>query len=396
MTTPTEPGGPTGPAPEAAASAPVPGPQAGPHEPAAERVTRRSILAGVSERRRRNRPYVIAGWVVLLLILAIPTFEFVRKFVLPPRELALRVEDVEYSRGDLVNFIRFNQRLSEQAGQKFEVGTSLFDALTTMSENEIAFHGAPALGVTVETAEVDRYIQVSLGFYYLSDAEAKLPANKAQIDEAFRQFLTAVRLDEPTYREIVRRELFKSKVRDRLAGDVDRIQEQVHVYEIRLDKDDKQLTETLRRRLKAGETFSELALKYSVEVNVRRNNGDLGWLPRRVLQEYDNLFFGLKEDGTRILPLREPSNVVRNPVDNNWTIYYVDEYVSAREVDADDFEVLKDRALRDWLDTERKRLDVHLVLNDRIYNWVNKQVRLASILPTPTPYDPLQAFGVTR
>jgi hypothetical protein len=384
MTTPTEPG----PQPEQAQVEP----QAQARNETAERPTRRSILAGISAQRRRNRPYVIAGWIVLLLILGIPTYGFVQKFVLPPRELALRVEDVEYTRGDLVDYIRFRQRISEELGQQFQIGSSLFDTLQTMSENEMAFQGAPGLGVTVETEEVDRYVLLLLGFF-LTAEEAAQPENKAQIDEKNRQFLNNVRLTEETYREIARKELFREKVRERLAADVDRIQEQVHVYEIRLDKDDKTLLETIRRRLKAGETFSELALKHSTEPNVRRNNGELGWVPRRVFGEYDRLLFGQQEDGSRVLPLGEASELIRNPRENYWSIFLIDDLVGAREVEDADFEVLKDRALQDWFDAERKRLDVYLVLNDRIYNWVNKQVREASILPTPTPYNPLSALG---
>ena len=383
MTTPAEPGPEAGLQPEQAGE---PQPQQSLPE---NRPSRGSILAGITARRKRNKPYVIAGWIVLLLILSIPTVAFVQQYVLPPRELALRVEDIEYTRGDLVDFIRFNQRLSEEQGQQFQVGSSLFDALNTMSENEMAYQGAPALGVTVENVEIDRYIRSLLGFVGLTDEEARQPANRSQIDEKARQFLNSVGLTEATYREIVRKDLFRFKVRERLADDVDRIQEQVHIYEIKLSREDKALLDTVRRRLKAGETFSELALQHSTDPNVRRTNGELGWVPRRVFAEFDRLFFGLKDDGTRVLPVGEASELIHNPVDNYWVIYYVDEQVSAREIEADDFEVLKDRALQDWFDAERKRLDVYLVLNDRIYNWVNKQVRLNSILPTPTPYDPL-------
>lgn len=384
MTTPTEPGQ----QPEQAQVQPQTQTQIEP----AERLTRRSILAGISAQRRRNRPFVIAGWIVLLLILGIPTYGFVQKFVLPPRELALRVEDVEYTRGDLVDYIRFNQRISEELGQQFQIGSSLFDALQTMSENEMAFQGAPSLNVTVESEQVDRYVRSILGFF-VTDEEAARPENKVQIDEKMRQVLNNVRLAEETYRDIARKQLFRERVRERLAEDVDRVQEQVHVYEIRLAQEDKTLLDTIRRRLKAGETFGELALKHSTEPNVRRNNGELGWVPRRVFEEYDRLFFGLQEDGSRVLQIGEASDLIRNPRENYWSIFLIDDQVGAREVEAPDFEVLKDRALQDWFTVQRERLDVYLVLNDRIYNWVNKQVRLASILPTPTPYDPLSALG---
>ncbi|MBI4305070.1 MAG: peptidylprolyl isomerase [Chloroflexi bacterium] len=359
-----------------------------PDQEAPEPVTRRTILAAQRDQRRRNRPFVIAGVIVLILILAAPTVHFIMKFVLPPRELALRVQNVEYSRGDLVDFIRFHQRLSEEKGQQFQVGNSLFDALQVMAENEIAFQAAPTLGVTVESAEVDRQIRSLLGFPGLTDAEANQPETKSQIEERYRQFLNNVQLTEERYREIVRKDLFRQEVRDRLGEEVDRIQEQVHVYQIRLDRDDKVVLDTVRRRLKAGESFPSLALQHSKDPNVKRDRGDIGWLPRGVMPEFDRLFFDTKSDGTRILGIDEASELINDPRGGFWNIYYIDEYASAREVDDADFEILKDQAFKDWSETERKRLDVYLVLNDRIYNWVNKQVRLNSILPTPTPYDP--------
>ncbi|MBI4220712.1 MAG: peptidylprolyl isomerase [Chloroflexi bacterium] len=384
MTTPSE-------------QSPQPGsPQPGGQQPASplpeqqtpEQLTRRTILAAQREQRRRNRPFVVAGIVVLVLILAVPTAHFVMKFVLPPRELALRVQKVEYSRGDLVDFIRFNQRLSEEQGRQFEIGSSLFDALQVMAENEIAYQLAPTLGVTVESAELERQIRHLLGFSGLTDAEANQPETKGQIEERYRQFLNNVQLTEERYREIVRKDLFRQEVRDRLGEEVDRIQEQVHVYQIRLDREDKTLLETIRRRLKAGESFSSLALQHSKDPDVKRNGGEIGWLPRGVKPEYDRLFFDSKQDGTRILAIGDASELINDPREGFWNIYYIDEHASAREVEEADFEILKDNAFKDWSEAERKELDVYLVLNDRIYNWVNRQVRLNSILPTPTPYDP--------
>lgn len=350
--------------------------------------SRRSIIAHQAEMRRRNRPFLIGGIVVFFLILTIPTYAFVQKYVLPPRELALRVQGVEFTRGDLVGFIRFHQRISEEQGKQFPIGTSLFDALQTMADNEIAFQVAPRMGITVESEQVDRFIRISLGFFTLSDQEAALPQNKAQIDEKYRQFLNGVGLTETQHREIVRKELFRGKVRDEVGKSVPRIQEQVRVYEIRLASEDKALLASLRRQLKAGDKIEDLALKNSVDVNVRRTRGDLGWLPRKVRPEYENLFFGTLADGTRRLPVGQFSELSYDSESRQWITFMVVETASAREISDADLEILTDRAFADFVVEERKRMDVYLVLNDRIYSWVNQQVRIASILPTPTAVNP--------
>ena len=103
----------------------------------------------------RSRPWIIGGAVLLVALLAFPIYAFVKTFTLPPREVAVRVEDSTYTRGDVVDFIRFRQRLTEEVGGQFELGTSLFEALQVIQDNEIAFKLAPRLGIAVSPDEVD-------------------------------------------------------------------------------------------------------------------------------------------------------------------------------------------------------------------------------------------------
>ncbi len=348
--------------------------------------SRREIMAETAERSRRNKPFVIAGILIILGLAAIPAYAFINEFVLPPRERAVSVEDRTYTRGDVVDFIRFHQRLSEETGQVFSVGASVFDALQTISENEMAFQGAPGLGVSVTESELDQEVRRLLGYGYAT-AENLTSELETQIEEAQFTFLNNVSLSEDAYRDIVRKDLFRSKVRDRLAEDVPRIQEQVHVFRIILEGIDDDLRNRISQRVKAGENISDLALEYSVDGEVRRNGGDEGWLPRGVTPELDVVFFGVDEDGERLLPVGEISEIVRIPGDNSFGIIYIDEYASARPVDPAPFEVLKDRALRDWFEEASEQLEVVLILDSKIMEWVNRQVRLSSVLLTPTP-DP--------
>ena len=58
-------------------------------------------------------------------------------FVLPPRELVVRVNDVEYHRGDLVELVRINQKTAEFFGGTFDASSSVFESLQKIVENEI-------------------------------------------------------------------------------------------------------------------------------------------------------------------------------------------------------------------------------------------------------------------
>ena len=101
--------------------------------------TRRQMVQDKQVQQAKSRPFIFVGILILIGLLAIPVYAYFENYVFPPRELALRVEDTEYTRGDVVNFIRFNQRMSENLGVPFEIGNSLFDALQTLQENELAY-----------------------------------------------------------------------------------------------------------------------------------------------------------------------------------------------------------------------------------------------------------------
>ncbi len=348
---------------------------------------RRELIRQQKARRLGARPFIILGVIILLGLAAVPAYAFVQSYVFPPREVAVRVEDVTYTRGDVVDFIRFNQRITEDLGVEFELGTSLFEALQTIADNEISYQVAPRLGIAVDPAEVDRTIEAILGFN-LTEEERRSPEVQSSIEERKRQFLNEVGLDEETYRNIVRKDIFKQRVRSYVADSVPRIQPQARVYEIVLSQPDVQVLQRIERRLAAGTSAEDVALEFSEDPDVRRDRGDRGWVPQNVVPEIDNLLFGQREDGSRVLPIGVPSDPVFDSNGGFYNVYVVSEFTEAREVDPEPFETLTDRALTRFLNEERRNLDVFVALNDRVYNWVNEQVRLASLRPSPTPQGP--------
>ncbi|NQW18950.1 MAG: peptidylprolyl isomerase [Chloroflexi bacterium] len=349
-------------------------------------MSRREIMSAKANQSRRNRPWILAGVLILVGIAAIPAWAFINEFVLPPREKAVRVEDRTYTRGEVVDFIRFHQRLTEEVGEQFELGASLFSSLQTISENEMAFQGAPGLGVTVTELDIDQEIRRLLGFGYITEAN-RTKETDVQAEEAQFQFLNRVGLSEETYREIIQKGLFRSGVRDRVGENVPLIQQQVHVYRIILEQHNEDIRNRIAQRVAAGESFSDLAFEYSVDSEVRRGGGDEGWLPAGVITQFDPLFFGLDDDGNRILPLGQVSEIVQIPDEGSFGVLFISEYSPARQIDLAPLELLKDQALTDWFQEFRSKVDVELVLNSSIADWVNEQVRVASALPTPGPDD---------
>ena len=360
-------------------------------------VTRRQMVAEKQQLQIKSRPFIIAAIVVLFGILTIPVYAYFQNYVFPPRELALRVAGMEYSRGDVVNFIRFNQRMSENLGVPFEVGNSLFDALQTLQENELAFQLAARYGISVSSEEVDDRLNTILGFVAKTVAERESQEYKDNIEEAKRQFINRIEMDESVFRDFIRKSMFKERLREVVAEEIPRVQAQVHLYEIILFDRDAEVRRAIERDLVSGNPIENVILEHSQDPNVRRDLGDRGWFPFGVTPEIDYLLFGLDGEGNRLLPIGQLSEP-RYVEDSDWWSYMLAaEVQDAREVNEDNFEALTTRGMTIFFNEERKNFDLHMVLDSAIFDWVNAQIRLSALLPTPTPVpygaDGMQQMG---
>lgn len=347
--------------------------------------TRRQMVSDKSARQAKSRPFIITALVVLVGLLAIPVYAYIQIFVLPPRELALRVEDTEYTRGDVVNFIRFNQRVSEDLGIPFEIGNSLFEALQTLQENELAFQLAPRYGITVSAKDVDERLDSILGFVAVGVAERESTEYKDNVEEAKRQFIHRIGMDEEVFRDFIRKSMFRERLRDVVSESIPRVQVQVHLYEIIKPSRDAEDIRAIERSLKTGSPIESIVLEHSLDPNVRRDFGDRGWFPYGVTPSIDNLLFGLDENGERLMPVRTPTEPRFDEESNWWSYLVVGEVSEAREISDENFEALATRGLTIFFNEERSDFDLHMVLDSDIFDWVNKQVRLSSLVPTPTP-----------
>lgn len=356
--------------------------------------SRFSILREKKAKSARGRPYIFGGIGVLVALMAVIGYAFWNEFVAPPKALAIRVGDVEYSRGDVVDLIRFNQRLSEEIGVPFQLGNSVFEALQTIQEAELSFQLAPQYGVSVSTEEVDERIEFILGFA-LSPDDRESAEFQVNIEETKRQFLNRVGLPESVWREFLKKILFQERLREVVGDLIPRIQPQVHVYQVMLSSNDAQVVALIERELNSGTNIEEVVLEFSEDFEARRTRGDLGWMPQGIVTpQIDRLLFGLDADGNRILPLRKPATPRLDEQTGLWSVIIVDEFQEAVEVSPEALELLKDSAMTVFLNEQRKTIDLYLDLDSEIANWVNKQVRLNSIAPTagPAQQDPFQGL----
>jgi parvulin-like peptidyl-prolyl isomerase len=356
------------------------------------RVDRRRLMARRRPRDERRRRVAIAATALFLFLLAGAVVAiYVVTFVRPPGELVVRVNDVSYDRADMVRLLRVRQRGTEFLGGQFNSGTDVFRALQILLENEIIAQSAPRLGISVSEEEVDADIFALL-------VASPVGKTEKQFDLEFRErygsYLTTVQLSEDEHRDLVRRGILRDKLTQFVGESVPTVAEQVHLYRLVVSPDDE--LDIIRNKYDTAKGINKdpELLRQVFKLAVRefsrddpelvRRGGDLGWIPEGVLEDYDNVFFDL--------PIGDLSaDVSDRDVPRQRFIFMVSERQEAREVDSRNHEVLKTRALQDWLNNERQNHDVYAVFGSDVYAWIIQQLGLTT---TRTP-EPAQSspFG---
>ena len=360
-------------------------------------ISRFEIMRRRERAALRNRPFIIGALVFVLIVLAIPAYGFYRYYIEPPTEIAVQVEDTIYTRGDIVNYIRFFQRLSEDLGVPFELGTSAFEAMQTLQSNELAYHLAPRFGITVEQHEVDAQLEGLLGFVVETTSNASLREHQSNVEEAKKQFLNRVGLDEAVYRDFIRKGLFKERLRDELGETLSRIQPQAEVYKIVLQDVSQGTINRIQRDLASGRDVGAIVLEHSEDPNVQRDRGYVGWLPEGVRTDLDAILFGHKvnEDGSkgdRVLPLKTLSGGRYDEGTQFWTAHIVSDFSEAREISDEHFDILANLEVDRYINEHRGEFRTAISLNSEVYEWINRQVRLNAIVPTATPVSPFTSL----
>ena len=357
------------------------------------RVDRRRVASQRSQDRGRQRlAFFLIGF-FLLMILGIFIAGYVIIFVLPPREVVVRVNDVQYTRGDMVKHLRVTQKRLELMGGQLDVSTDLFLALQSFVEDEIISQAAPRFGVNVSDELLDAEIRRTvLPFEAIS--EGKDPAQiDREFQEAYRSFLNVIQLSEAEHRRLVRKLLLRDVFREFIGEAVPTVAEQVHLHRVAVTEGDEVDIMLVKLADAIGDSrdpdliqreFKLISKEFSREQGeVVRRGGDLGWVPEGVYPEYDAYFFDLDVGKVSDAALNSDNS-------NQFYFFLLSERQTARELDPEDRKVLKDRALQDWLNAERESNDVFSKFNSDTYGWMLEQLQLTTIrTPEPQRTNPL-------
>jgi parvulin-like peptidyl-prolyl isomerase len=349
---------------------------------AAQRRIRRRSSSGEDPRResvdeagrgRRAKLIAAVAGVFVLVMAGILIGAYVFYFVLPPREVMVKVNDVVYTRGDLVKLVRVQQRGAEYLGIKMETATEVFNVLQNLVQNEILIQSAPRFGVTISEVELDQHIRELVLRRPSSDPEQA----EREFKELYSGYLNAIQLSEDEHRDTIRRSMTRERLVQFMSESVPRVAEQVRVYRaVMLEGQEFDIMEEKYEFATEQATtpddyiaaFREVVREFSRDDrDTVRKNGELGWVPRGILEDYDEVLFNL-EVGQ--LSARQPD------FDNPKVFFYfmIADKEEARDLSDEHWNELKSKALTRWVNERREEFDVFSALNSTIYDWVLLQL----------------------
>ena len=357
---------------------------------------RRRIVAEPSpeDRRRRRLALIIIG-ALILTVIGIVVAGYVLIFVLPPKQVIVRVGDVSYTRGDMVKLLHLRLKTLELTqAQGLRNSDDIFQALQLIVENEIISQAAPGQGISVSKEEVDNRIRTTMA---PSQSES-LGKSDAQIErefnERYRQFLNTTQVGREEHRDLVRRAILREKFRQYIGDRAPAYGEQVYVHRIGMSQQDEvdimqtKLVDTIgddKSPQNIRFAVSSAANEFSSDQFTVQSGGDLGWVPLGIHEDYERVFWELD-----IGELSDPVPNIDNP--EMFYFFLVSDRDGNHEISRRNRDQLKTRALQMWVNEERQNHDVYASFNSDIYAWFVEQLRLTIVItPTPAPNtNPLQ------
>jgi len=252
---------------------------------------------------------VFLGLVLLLAIAAVPGYAYYQTLVQPNLELVVQVNDVKFTMGDYVKLLRIYRLGQDASGGGLDLSTAPFQLLKVMEDNELIVQAGPRLGLEVTDQEVQREIERRVVPPEKEGEEVDPVTLAREFNERYRQRLNSLGLNDKEYRRTVRYDLMRGKLRERLGVQVPTVTRQIHLYGIPLDSQEK--AEELKKKLgklersKVLESFKDFARESSTDPDLAQKKGNLGWIPKDVRPEFDEILFGLAENNVSF-PIKTP------------------------------------------------------------------------------------------
>jgi parvulin-like peptidyl-prolyl isomerase len=173
-------------------------------------------------------------------------------------------------------------------------------------------------------------------------------------DDDFNAWLEKEGMSLEQMRERLRSDMIATKMANRIAEAVPQTTDHVHARHILLAT--REEAERILSQLEAGGDFATLAREYSNDVSTRDVGGDLGFFPPGVLTS-DSV-----EAAAFALQPGQISGVVESEL--GFHVVQVVERTPDQEVSPENLRLLRDQAVRGWLDELRESADIQIFVED--------------------------------
>jgi len=252
-----------------------------------------------------------------------------------PGSTAIQVDDTRY------RLDYFSDRLKmyvDQSGGQSVVQPA--DALSAVSDlliqEEIVRRFASEKDVKATDDEIKEEIASRLG----------ITADDESFDVVFEQELVRSGLSETDYHSMIEAAVITDKLKEKSLAEIPKSADSVHYRQILVGE--QATADDIKAQIEAGGDFAALAAKNSLDPATKDKGGDVGWVPRAVLDAATaELIFPMKVGEITIIPSASGALVIE-------MLKKDDDH----PVEEDKKEPLAARLLADWIDEKKQSLSI--------------------------------------
>ncbi len=264
-----------------------------------------------------------------------------------------------------VKMLRLYTISSQQT--EFDTTTFPYQVLQGLEDGELVNHEVPKLGIQVTPEELEEEINgylIDLANLGGNETQGNTTPTQEELDKMYQDWLTTIRLSADEYSRAVYITMLRSKLDDYFRAQVPAETEQVHVHAIMLASE-AEANSTLER-LNNGEDFASLAAELSQDEDSKLYGGDLGWVPRGILDtSIDEVAFNLEIGNVSQPIVTSKGYFVIKVSDKAESMAIPDEYK----------ELLTTSAASKWLREQRDASVIEEYLNQDKVNWAVERIQ---------------------
>ncbi len=234
-----------------------------------------------------------------------------------------------------------------------------YQTLNQIVTDELTRRAASNLGIQVAPGNITQEIYDSIRYSVGGNL------TEAEVIEIYEGWLDRVRLSDSEYRQVLEAIMLRDALREYFKEKkVPKETEQLHLYAI-VVANEGNATE-VRNKLLNGGNFSALVQEYSIDETLKLYGGDLGWVPRGLLNpEIDAVAFTLG-----IGNISEPIETSQG-----YYVIQVAEIDENRPIEDTYREILASNELENWLNQLREATIIKIYLTQSKIDWAMERIQ---------------------